>query len=388
MPPVAWGRRPPLPAAMACFIGCGICDVVCLSISDQRVELTARMIVPKIPRLWCPPVMHYTGGVGPRPYGRLDLVRMRAHWRHMCPYVGGFLVPGSTGDGWDMDEDEHVEVVDLTLDLAVELGARVLIGVLRTDIDAMRRGIAATVERLKAQTRESDPLDALRARNVAGFTITAPKGRDLSQAQIQAALEQVLAMELPVALYQLPQITENEVSPEVFCTLAERYPNLLLFKDTSGADSVAREVRAGTERGVACGVFLMRGAEGGYAQALEEGGGCYQGFLLSSANTFAAALGGILSLAETSRMVEATSLSDRVADAVTTTFDALAGLPHGTVFANGHKAIDHFMAYGPSAMEAPAPMLHAGVRLPRTALELVGQILMRAEFVPEQGYLG
>jgi dihydrodipicolinate synthase/N-acetylneuraminate lyase len=358
-----------------------------MSISEQRTALIERMIGPKIPRLWCPPLMHYTGGTGPRPYGRLDLVRMKAHWRHMCPYVGGFLVPGSTGDGWDMDEDEHVEVVDLTLDLAVELGARVLIGVLRTDIDAMRRGIAATVERLKARTGESDPLEALRARNVAGFTITAPKGRDLSQAEIQQGLEQVLAMGLPMALYQLPQITENEISPEVFCTLAERYPNLLLFKDTSGGDSVAREVRAGISRGMECGVFLMRGAEGGYAQALEEGGGCYQGFLLSSANNFANALGGILALAETSRMAEAGSLSDRVAEVVTMTFDALSGLPHGTVFANGNKAIDHFMAYGPAALEAPAPMLHAGVRLPRTAIELVGQLLTAAEFVPEHGYL-
>jgi dihydrodipicolinate synthase/N-acetylneuraminate lyase len=353
-----------------------------MSISEERVALTAHMIGPKIPRLWCPPLTHYTGGVGPYPYGRVDLVRMAAHWRHMCPYVGGFLVPGSTGDGWDMDEGEHVEVVDLALDLAVDLGARVLVGVLRTETDAMRRGIIETVERLKTQSGESDALAALKARHVAGFTITAPKGRDLSQAEIQADLESVLALGLPMALYQLPQITENEISPEVFQTLAGRHPNLLLFKDTSGGDCVAN-----ADRGKS-GVYLMRGAEGGYAEALVEGGGCYRGFLLSTANNFANALSGILALAETGRMAEAGSLSERVADVVAATFAALAALPHGTIFANGNKAIDHFMAYGSAAPEAPAPMLHAGVRLPRAAIEAVSRILADADFMPEEGYLG
>jgi dihydrodipicolinate synthase/N-acetylneuraminate lyase len=352
-----------------------------MTIAEQRAALTARMIGPEIPRLWCPPLMHYTGGEGPHPYGRLDIARVAAHWRVMCPYVGGFLVPGSTGDGWEMDEDELVEVVDVALDLAVELGAHVLIGVLRTDTLAMRRVIAATVERLQVQTGESEPLAALGARNVAGFTITAPKGQTLSQDEIREGLESVLAMDLPMALYQLPQVTENEISPEVFRTLTARYPNVLLFKDTSGEDCVAE-----ADRGES-GVFLMRGAEGNYARVLEKGGGCYQGFLLSSANSFADALNGILSLVVTERMAEAEALSDRVTGVMAAVFDALAGLPHGGVFANGNKAIDHFMAYGPKAMEAPAPMLHAGVRLPRTALETTRDILARAEFLPEAGYL-
>ena len=364
-----------------------------MSVSEQRAALTARMIGPEIPRLWCPPLTHYTGGEGARPYGRLDRVRMAAHWRHMCPYVGGFLVPGSTGDGWEMDENELVEVVDLALDLAVELGARVLVGVLRTDTVAMRRVITATIERLQSQTGESDPLAAMRKRNLAGFTITAPKGQDLSQADIQVALESLLAMELPMALYQLPQVTENEISPEVFHALGQRYPNLMLFKDTSGEDRVGQAMRVPQVQGDAQeedgkgGVFLMRGAEGGYAQHLREGGGCYQGLLLSSANNFADALNGILSLLCTDRMTEASALSDLVTDIMAASFEALADLPHGTVFANANKALDHFMANGSKAQDAPTPMLHTGVRLPRPMVEAVGQILVDAECMPDEGYL-
>lgn len=352
-----------------------------MSIAAERAALSAQMIGPMMPRLWCPPLAHYTGGSDARPYGRLDLERMAAHWSAMCPHVGGFLVPGSTGDGWEMDEAELMEVVDFAMDLATKLGARILVGVLRTEIEAMRRVIADTVARLKAQTGESDALAAMRARHVVGFTITAPKGRELTQAQIQAALESVLAMELPIALYQLPQVTENEVAPEVFEALAARYPNLLLFKDSSGEDRVAM-----ADCGKS-GVFLVRGAEGAYAQSLVEDGGCYQGLLLSSANNFAAVLGGVLSLLEVGRTVEARALSDRVGEVIAAAFAMLQGCPHGNVFANANKAINHWMAYGSKALNVPPPMLHAGVRLPISAIKAVGQILRDAGFMPDQGYV-
>lgn len=65
--------------------------------------------------------------------------------------------------------------------------------------------------------------------------------------------------------------------------LAGRHPNFILSQDTSGADRVAL---SGLELE---GVFLVRGAEGGYDRWTKPAGP-YDGCLLSTANTFAAEL--------------------------------------------------------------------------------------------------
>ena len=66
------------------------------------------------------------------------------------------------------------------------------------------------------------------------------------------------------------------MTPELVAGLAERFPNLLLFKDSSGTDEVALSGR------MPAGVTLLRGAEGDYAQWSKAHGGPYDGFLLSS----------------------------------------------------------------------------------------------------------
>ena len=70
----------------------------------------------------------------------------------------------------------------------------------------------------------------------------------------------MLGLGYPIALYQLPQVTENEITPETVAELASRFPNFYLFKDTSGEDRVAL---ADLDLQ---GVFLVRGAEGQYHQ--------------------------------------------------------------------------------------------------------------------------
>ncbi len=80
-----------------------------------------------MPRLWCPPLTHYTAD------GEVDRDRMAAHWRFMAPHVNAFLVPGSTGDAWEMKDFEVLEVVDLALRLAGEMKVRFLLGALKED---------------------------------------------------------------------------------------------------------------------------------------------------------------------------------------------------------------------------------------------------------------
>ena len=184
-----------------------------------------------------------------------------------------------------------------------------------------------------------------------------------------------------MALYQLPQITENEMSPELVADLSWRFPNFILFKDTSGRDRVAT---AGLDLG---GVFLVRGAEGDYASHLKTSLGTYDGLLLSTANSFGAQLWSIIELSRTGRGSEAAQISARLTSLVTAVFKLVEAVPAGNAFTNAGKAVDHFFAYGPRGLDAPAPRLHAGISLPAGVLESTRDALLRHELMPSHGYL-
>ncbi len=361
-----------------------------------RHDFIWRLIGAQVPRLWCPPITHYTDT------GAIDTARMAAHWRTLQPYVGGMLVPGSTGDGWEMTPEEVETLLTAALDLCAGAGPRLLIGILRTEAGAMVEAILRVVEMLKTRSGETDTLSALVRANVCGFAVCPPRGADLTQEQMRVALAAVLDLGAPVALYQLPQITQNEMSPELVAGLAARYENLMMVKDTSGADRVPL-----SDRGQS-GMVLVRGAEGEYAQWLRESGGPYHGWLLSTANSFPAELKSVITLLEIGSDKERTrELSGTSGDGHPPAFyldqaqkhsENLSGvfyamaklvspLPHGNLYANANKALDHWMAYGPAAPDMPAPMLHAGVRLPADIITQTGAILNEARLMPRAGYL-
>lgn len=306
-----------------------------------------------LPRLWCPPLAHYD------PSGALDFARMRAHWNRLLPHVGGVLVPGSTGDGWQMDDAQTDAVIAFAREWAAGSGAALLVGALRPTL----AGVLAVIARTGAD-------------GLAGFTVCAPHG-DLPQAQIESALAEVLALGAPTALYQLPQITGNRIAPETLAALAARHDNLFLFKDTSGEDTVAR---SGLDFGR---VALVRGAEGDYASWLKPAGP-YDGFLLSTANSFPAELRAIVDAPESP---ESLAVSARVSAVVAAAFAAVAEVPHGNAFANANKALDHIFAHGPNAVSVPPPVLHGGARLPVAAVVAARDALAAHGFLPERGYL-
>ena len=66
-------------------------------------------------------------------------------------------------------------------------------------------------------------------------------GRLVTQLEMDAALSDVLSLGLPTAMYQIPQVTENVMRPELVASLARRFGNFILFKDSSGADDVAKD---------------------------------------------------------------------------------------------------------------------------------------------------
>jgi hypothetical protein len=306
---------------------------------------------------------------------------MEAHLAHVSTWVKGYLIPGSTGDGWELNDEETSLIVDFALGQALKHGLNVLLGVLKPSVEGMWGTIRSMLQKVHNFTGLHDPNEALLSARVSGFTVCPPTGESLPQEIISEGLSLILDMGLPTALYQLPQVTGNEISPETFARLAESYPNLIFFKDTSGADRIATSCKDTR------GVFIVRGAEGDYDRWLKPAGGLYNGFLLSTANCFPSFLSNIIELIDNGDTERARLLSDKIAHAMDNVFALIHSVPQGNMFTNANKAIDHYMAHGPLASKKEGPMLHAGVRLPESIIAETGKILTYFDLMPSKGYL-
>jgi len=150
------------------------------------------------PPLWCPLLTRHTAG------GGIDTDAMRRHAATLRPHVDGLLMPGSTGDGWQLDDAQTLAVARLGAELAREHGFELLAGAFAPTLD----GILARAE-------------IVLGAGAPGIAVCAPHG-DLAPTQIEEALENVLALGQPTALYQLPQITGNRIPSD---------PNFRWFKD-------------------------------------------------------------------------------------------------------------------------------------------------------------
>lgn len=325
-----------------------------------------------IPRLWCPLLAHY------RDDGGLDFDRMEAHFNFVSARVKGFLIPGSTGDGWELSDRETAGVVEFALKAVKGSGSRLLLGVLRKYISTMMLLIEDMIGALKIK-KNDEIRRALRDAHICGFTVC-PPGGEITQGEIKTGISDILGLGLPTALYQLPQVVLNEVDPDTFSELAAQFPNLILFKDSSGEDKIAQ---SSADKG---GVFLVRGAEGDYAQWLKKTGGPYDGFLLSTCNCFPVELSDMIAGIDAGDMGGAGEISRRLTGAVREVFDIVKPLPCGNAFTNANKAMDHFFAFGPAAKSKRAPLLHAGIRITGDMISRTGETLVKYNLMPSKGY--
>jgi dihydrodipicolinate synthase/N-acetylneuraminate lyase len=346
-----------------------------LSSREARAQLISRLFPRGLPRLWCPTLTHFSAK------GEFDTARIQRHLQSLSPHVKGVLVPGSTGEGWEMNDADIQRLLDVVLEAAKTADIRILIGVLKTDLPAMLQCLDATMAFLKKRAGGLSTEEALQHCNVAGFTVCPPKGIDLDQEAIQEALSKVAERGLPMALYQLPQVTGNEMSPPTVQKLAAQFPQFYLFKDTSGQDRVAQSNPDYD------GVFLVRGAEGNYAGWTKAAGGPYDGFLLSTANVFARELDAMLRLLDEGRREEAQTLAARLSRVVDGCFELVRGFPTGNAFTNVNKVLDHLMAHGEAGLRREPPLLYSGVRLPATFLESSAGLLRQNGLMPVRGYL-
>jgi dihydrodipicolinate synthase/N-acetylneuraminate lyase len=343
--------------------------------ADIRAGLMAELFPRGVPRLWCPLLTHYDDD------GSIDLNRMSAHLAHLSRWVKGYLIPGTTGDGWELNDRETMEIVRFSVAEARKRDLVLLIGVLRPETAEVERVLNEIISLIEAITGRKEITGCLSAARIAAFTICPPKGQALTQDGIENDLSRVLDRGLPTALYQLPQVTENEIGPPAFERLVEKYANLVFFKDTSGNDRVALSA---VDKG---GVFLTRGAEGDYAQWLKGAGGPYDGFLLSTANCFPEDLLTVIENSEIGNIRAARETSDRVTSAFHRVFALVQPMAYGNAFTNANKAIDHYFAFGPSARKKEGPVLHAGVRMSEDTISATGDILAHLDFMPRKGYL-
>ncbi len=331
------------------------------SVTQSRLELVSRLFPQGVPRLWCPTLTHFSSKASP------DVSRIEQHFKALAPYVRGILVPGSTGEGWEMSDQDILNLLPPVLDLAAKFDMRVLIGVLKTDT----RAVLECIEQLSSFCVH---------RACVGLTICPPKGAGLSSNEISTGLRQVLQLGFPTALYQLPQVTENEMSPEVVQTLADEFANFYLFKDTSGVDRVASS-------DFSANVFMVRGSEqNGYAKWLREAGGRYDGFLLSTANSLAPQLSQIISLISHGQIEAANELSEQISRFVSQAFGLVQSFPAGNAFTNTNKLLDHHRAFGKRAKSVPPPLLYSGVHLPNSLVEQAGKLLNEFKLADSRGY--
>jgi 4-hydroxy-tetrahydrodipicolinate synthase len=343
------------------------------SAAESRSQLLARLFPEGVPKLWCPALTHYDRE------GRIDAKRIAAHLRHMSSNVKGFLIPGSTGDGWELSEPETRQLLRIAIQQASELGFHLLIGALKPDPESGLKMFWDTIHSIES-LMEDNALNSLAKARVSGFVICSPRGKDISENEMERWFETILKSGIPTALYQLPQVTQNEISAGLVSRMATRFGNFIMFKDSSGKDSV---VCSGKDLD---GVFTVRGAEGGYAKRLKAAGGSYDGFLLSTANCFAKEYCHMISDLEGGRVDAGNQLSERLSATVSSVFELVSPFPDGNAFANANKAMDHFFAYGPKAASVAPPRLHAGTSLPAEMIVETGKILERYGLMPRAGY--
>lgn len=305
-------------------------------------------------RLWVPLLSHY------RPDDDtviLDINRIAAHMQALRPNVGQILLAGSTGDGWELSDQQIGDLLDMVTREAAFAGVKVLVG-------ALGATTKAVIERARMieEAAATWSLDT----NFAGLAVCPPIVPDATQSQIAAHYEDVLAVTAcDIAAYQLPQVTGCSIAPDTMRALSE-HPRVKMFKDTSGTDTVATFGLAN--------ILCVRGAEGEYARALSGAMG-YQGCLLSSGNVFAPTLRRIIALIDEGKAVAAERLSERLTNLVLALFDIAAPLPFGNPFSNTARAVDHLLAFGSEWKIAPPPLTVSNNRLPSELLVVANDLL-------------
>ena len=331
-------------------------------------KLTGEYEMTDFDPLWVPLLTHYDSS----DQQGLDHARTSKHIKSISANVRQYLIAGTTGDGWEMSDlllRDWITFVQSANTLTPQ--HRLLFGAFATTTEKV-------IERAKSIESQiaSKPIIA----SYAGITICPPVNPNATQDMVFEHFRRIIAATTSqLAIYQLPQIVGCEIEPQTFIKILESSSRVSMFKDTSGADRVAR---SGLEVGS---TLMLRGAEGNYSKELKPNG-TYDGWLLSTANVFSPELRYIAENACGDETEKATACSQNLSNLVEKLFQISEGLPEGNPFSNINRAVDHIFAYGSDWRAKPA-RLASGNRLPQIFLSRVNDILSVSGYNTTKGYL-
>lgn len=345
----------------------------------DRTEIFRHVVNPAQFPFWVPVITHYHAD------GSIDRDRMLSHARQIHPHTRLWMLAGTTGDGWLHSLSQYRQLVEYGCIVAAQTPQpTVLVGALQPDT----RGVIERIEVLKDRlgiTRGAvleDNLPLLKQWGFAGVTVCAPVGEQVTQDQIEDHISLICQVSaLPIVVYQLPQVTRNLIAPQTLVKLVQRFPQIILFKDSGGADEIARSGL------LADSLVLVRGAEGNYLEVLKKVGGWYDGWLLSTGNAFAPQLTEIQRYYNQGDYHSAAQVSQALSRVVQQVFALAQDLPTGNPFSNANRAVDHLLAYGKSWRDYPLPVLLDGSCLPVDFIARVETLIAAFPLVFDVGYL-
>eukprot|EP01084_Bolivina_argentea_P211179 359269_1 len=301
----------------------------------------------QIPKLWCPTICHYKQQPSSS-VPEIDTERNCIHLGYLSQYIGGYLINGSTGDGWALNSQQQETILKSTLDFMHSDNNNnmtpILLGALAHDYNSKILSIKKYSDILE-QYYESEKYDYIYKQSpFVGFAINPPSNTN-NQKEMEECLADIIDnyKHFPFVLYQLPQITNSEMSIETVNNLVSRFGNIIMLKDSSGTDNILKSQKC------LDGVFMVRGAEGNQMESLMNmnyGVAGYNGLLLSTANNYAKELNQMMNDLMNGNWMNAQQLSKLVTDISKQTFDVVGKYNFCNPFTNSAKMVDYFIAYG------------------------------------------
>jgi dihydrodipicolinate synthase/N-acetylneuraminate lyase len=276
--------------------------------------------------LWVPIISHYQNTKNLE----LDNSLIQKHIKWLEPHVKQFLVCGTTGDGWNLNDKLVLNWLDiLNQKSLINKDNKILFGAFgKTTEDVLRR--TDIIEKYILKNGSSA--------GFFGLTLCAPVNENIKQDEIIHHFTRIIENTyLPISIYQLPQVVKCKIEPETLKILKDKFKDRIqLFKDTSGEDNVINSEINFSD------IIFLRGAEENYFNHLKPNGK-YDGFLLSSANCFGKILREICNKVAENNYDDAEKMSIKLSDLIRISFLEGQKLNFGNPFSNVNKAFTHVL---------------------------------------------
>ena len=128
------------------------------------------MKINAFPDLWFPPLTYYSEG------GVIDYDQMNEALESIYPYSKGALVPGSTGDGWVLSQEQQEDLVRFFLRGFGFGRFSMMIGALKPTAEETIASVRRWCEILCEESGCDDPVSAMQDLDVKAFVFCVPAG--------------------------------------------------------------------------------------------------------------------------------------------------------------------------------------------------------------------